>query len=246
MAAVDEAYFAPEVDAFYVEELYFSGFDLVAGKAFADEGDAGVGGDETLDHADAGELHGDAEASAIGAKEFVEDLAGEAGARENQRLTGDFLEGDLGAVRKRVAAADHEAQAVAGNVVDFESGRFDGKCHDADVDGAVFDALQNLVAEIAIDADVDLGIAALKFRENVWKKIEAGGFVGAKNQGALHDVPAIGDDLNGFVAEAKKTFGVFEEDLACGSQLDGFGGAVEETSAISLFQLADLRAYGGL
>ena len=82
VAAVDEAEFAPEIDAFDVQELYFAGFDLIAGEAFANEGDASVGGDEALDHADAGELHGDAEAGAIGAEKLVQHLAREAGARE--------------------------------------------------------------------------------------------------------------------------------------------------------------------
>ncbi len=75
VAAVDEAEFAPEVDTFDGEELHFTGFDVVLGKTFADDGEAGVGGDETLDHADAGEFHGDVDASAIGAEELVEHLA---------------------------------------------------------------------------------------------------------------------------------------------------------------------------
>ena len=157
VAAVNEAEFAPEIDAFHVEELHFAGLYLVAGKTFADEGNTGVGADESLDHTDAGKLHGHAEARAIGAKQLVQDLAGEAGTRENQRLRSHFLERDLGAVSQRIAAADHETQAVARNVMNFESGRFDGEGHDADVDRTVFDALQDLVAEIAIDADVHLG-----------------------------------------------------------------------------------------
>ena len=246
VAAVDETEFAPEVDAFHVEELYFAGFYLIAGEALADEGDAGVGGDEALDHADAGKLHDDAQAGSVGAEKFVEDLASEAGAREDQRLAGDFFERDLGAMRERIAGADHEAEAVSREVMNFKRRRFNGESDDADVNGAVFDALQDLVAEIAIDADVDLRIAALEFGEYVGEKIEASGFVGAEDKRALHDVAAVGNDLNGFVAETEKTFGVFEEDFAGGSQLDGFSGTVEEAGAIGLFELADLGADGGL
>ena len=57
--------------------------------------------------------------------------------------------------------------------------------------GAVFDALQNFVAEIAINADVHQRKAPLKFRKNIGKKIQAGGFVGAKNHRALHHVAAV-------------------------------------------------------
>ncbi len=246
VAAVDEAEFAPEVDAFYVEELYFSGFHLVAGEALADEGDSGVGSDEALDHADAGKLHGDANAGTIGTEKLVQNLAGEASARENQGLRGYFLESDLGTMSERIAAADHESQAVARDMVDFERRGLDRKCDDADVYGAVLDALENLVAEIAVDADVDLRITALKLGENIREKIEAGGFVGAEDERALHDIAAVGDDLNGFIAEAEKALGVLEKDFASGSELDGFGGAVEKSGAISLFELADLGADGGL
>lgn len=246
VAAIDEAELAPKVDAFDVQKLYFAGLDLIACETFADERDAGVCADKTLDHADAGQLHHDAEASAIGAEELVQDLAGEAGTGKDERLSGDFLEGDLGAVRERIAAADHEAEAVARNVMDLESGRFDGKRDDADIDGAVLDALQNLVAEIAVDADLHLGIAALKLGENIRKQIEAGGFVSAENERALDDITAVGHELNGFVAKAEETLGVLEEDFAGGSELDGLGGAVQQAGAIGLFELANLRADSGL
>ena len=246
IAAVYEAELAPEVDAFDGEQLHFPGFDLVAGKAFADEGDAGVRADEALDHADTGKLHRDADAGAIGAEELVEDLAGVAGARKNQGLRGDFLEGDLRAMRQGIAAADHETQAVARDVMNFDGGRFNREGNDTDVDRAVFHALQNLVAEIAIDADVHLGIAALKFSENVGEQIEARGFVGAKNEGALDNVAAVGHDLNGFVAQAQQALGIFEENLTSRSEFDGLGGAIQEPGTIGLFKLADLRANSGL
>src|SRR4029077_598181 len=93
---------------------------------------------------------------------------------------------------------------------------------------------------------MDLRITALKVREHVRKEIEAGGFVGAKYERTLPYVTAVSYDLDGFVAKAQKALGVFEQNFACRSQLDGFGGAIEETSAIGLFELADLRANGGL
>ena len=246
VAAVDEAEFAPEINAFDGEELHFAGLDLILGKTLADEGDSGIGGDETLDHADAGQFHCDAHARAVGTEKFIEDLAGKTSPRKNERLLGDFGEGDLGAMGERVSRADHEAQAVFVDVVHLQIRRLDGKGDDADVDGAVFHALQDFVAEVAVDADVDERIAALKFGKNIGKQIEAGRFVGAEDDRALDDVAAVGDDLNGFVAEAEQFFGVFEKNDAGGSQLDGLGRTVEEPGLVSLLELANLCADRGL
>ena len=63
-------------------------------------------------------------------------------------------------------------------------------------------------------------IAALKFGKNIGKQVEAGGFVGAENDRALHDVAAVRDHLDGFVAQAEKFLGVFEEHFTGGSQLE--------------------------
>src|SRR5882724_12016056 len=86
----------------------------------------------------------------------------------------------------------------------------------------------------------------LKLGKNIGEQVEAGGFVGAENDGALHDVATVRDHLNGFVAHAKKFLGVFEENFSSGSQLHGLGRAVEEPGLVRLFELADLRADSGL
>src|SRR5215472_5293954 len=161
----------PQVDPFHAEQLDFTSLDLVARETFADKGNTGVGRDEALDHADARQLHADANVRAIRAKELVEHLAREPCTRENQRLSGDFFEGDFGAMRERIAGADHKAQAVPIDVVRFQIGGFDRHGDNADVRGSVFEALQNLVAEIAINADVHVRVTALKFGKNIWQKI---------------------------------------------------------------------------
>src|SRR5216684_374277 len=155
-------------------------------------------------------------------------------------------EAKLRAVRQRVARTDHEAQAILIDVVNLEIRRLDRERHDTDVDRAVFHPLQYLVAEVAVDTDVNQRIAALKFGKHIRQKIEAGGFVGAKNYGALHDIAAVRDNLDGFITETQKFFGIIEQDLAGRRQLDGFGGAVEELGTVGLFELADLRADGRL
>src|SRR5260370_12699250 len=167
VTAVDEAEFAPEVDAFDGEQLDFAGFDVVLRKALADDGEAGIGGDEALDHADTRQFHGDVDARAIGAEELVEHLASEASTGKNEGLLGEFCESYFGAMSEGISRANHEAQTVLVNVVHFQIRGLDGKGDDADIHGAVLDALKNLVAEIAVDADVHQRIAALKFRENI-------------------------------------------------------------------------------
>src|ERR1700676_95421 len=80
VAAIDKREFAPEVDTFDVQELHFAGLHLIAGEAFADDGNADISGDEGLDHADAGEFHGDLQAGTVRTEKLVKDLAGVAGA----------------------------------------------------------------------------------------------------------------------------------------------------------------------
>ncbi len=246
VAAVDETELAPEVYAFNGEQLYFAGFHVILRKTLTDDGNAGIGGDKALDHAYARQLHGDMDAGAIGTEKLVEHLAGEAGAGKDEGLLGEFGEGDLGAMSERVLRADHEAQTVFVNVVHFQIRGLDGQRDDADVDGAVLHALENFVAEVTIDADVHQRVAALKFRENVGEQIETGRFIGAEDDGALNHVAAVGNDLNGFVTQAEELFGVLEENFTGGSQLDGFGGTIEEAGFIGLLELANLRADSGL
>ncbi len=98
VAAVDEPELAPKIHTFDSEQLDFAGFHVVLRKTLADERNAGVRSDEALDHADAGQLHGDVNARAIGTEEFIEHLTGETGARKDERLFGNFGECDLGAM----------------------------------------------------------------------------------------------------------------------------------------------------
>src|SRR5258708_22601955 len=139
---------------------------------------------------------------------------------------------------ERISRSDHKAQAIFINVVHFQIGRLDGQGDDADVNRAVLHALQDLVAEVAVYADVHQRIAALKFRKNIREQVEAGGFIGAEDDRSLNNVAAVRNDLNGFVAQAKQLFGVLEKNFAGWSELDGLGGAVEGPGVIGFFKLA--------
>jgi hypothetical protein len=82
--------------------------------------------------------------------------------------------------------------------------RFGRQRDNADVDRAIFNALQNFVAEITVNADVYQRKAPLKLRENVRQQIQASRFVGSENHRSLHHVAAIGDELHGFVAQPQQ------------------------------------------
>ena len=99
VAAIDERKFAPKVDAFDGKELHFASLDLIAGEAFADDGDADVGGDESFDHADTRKLHSDLQSGAVRTEKLVEHLAGVAGAWKDQRRGSDFFERDVRTLR---------------------------------------------------------------------------------------------------------------------------------------------------
>src|SRR5579885_2053983 len=106
VAAIDEAQLAPELDTFHVEKLDLARLDLVFGKTLADERNTRIDADKALDHADAGKFHGDAETRTVGAEELVEHLACVPGAGEDERLGGDFLEGDFGAAGERIRSEE--------------------------------------------------------------------------------------------------------------------------------------------
>src|ERR1700741_3695930 len=112
IAPVDEAEFAEKNHAVDAEQLHLPSFHLIFGKAFADEGNPGVGADEALDHTDAGQLHGDMDTRAIRPEKFVENLASEAGTGKNQRLASNFFEGNLTATGQGILGADHKTHAV--------------------------------------------------------------------------------------------------------------------------------------
>ena len=160
-------------------------------------------------------------------EQFVQHLPGKSGARDNQRLAGYFFKRNFGTVCQWIFRAHHQAQPVAINVMDFEVRRLQRQADDADVHGTIFDALQNFVAEIAIDADVHERILALELRENFRQQIQTGRLVGAEYHRALHNVAAIRDDLDGLVTQTEQSFGVIKEHFAGRCQFNGFCGAIE-------------------
>src|SRR5262249_50192657 len=106
---VNQSQLSPDIHAFDGQEFYFAGLDVVARKTLADERYASIRRNEALDHADARKFHRNVDARAVGAEQFVENLAGVACLRKNQRLTGDLFQGNFRAMRQRISRTDHEA-----------------------------------------------------------------------------------------------------------------------------------------
>src|SRR5579862_7349992 len=174
IAAVDKAQFAPKIDIGDFDEFHFAGADLVASKACADKRNAQARCHESLDHADAGKLHGNAELRAVWAEELVEQLPREPGLRNDQRLIRDFGRSHRLVLSQRTAGTHHQHQAVAKNRVCSEAGRFYGKRDDADVHGAIFHFLDYLSAEVAINANLHGWEPSVEFGEDIGQYVEAG------------------------------------------------------------------------
>ena len=66
---------------------------------------------------------------------------------------------------------------------------------DAQVHGAFLHFLQNLVAEIPVNRDLDLRVKLLEARESLRKNVKAGGFVGADEKLAARRLVELRDGL---------------------------------------------------
>ena len=161
-------------------------------------------------------------------------------------MLGDFGQRDGVQFGQGVLRIHHPHELVAVDRVRLHAGGFDRQRDDADVDGAVLELLENLVAEVAVDAHLHAGIQAAVLREDVGKNVEAGGLVGADDDRAARVGAVVGDSEQRFVAQLQQALGVGEQDAAGGSQRDVFAGAVEKAVAVVLLELPDLRADGGL
>ncbi len=126
--------------------------------------------------------------------------------------------------------------------LNLQAGRLHRQAEDAHIERTVFQFFDDLISEIAIDADLHIGKTAAIFGENFGQNIKAGGFVGPDKQRSARRMPVIGDRDQGFVAQLFHAQGIVVEDLAGGSQLHGLARAIEQAVAILLLQLANLGA----
>src|SRR5262249_26326759 len=136
--------------------------------------------------------HDDAQLRNVRPEKLVQNLACEARLRENQRLRGDvfccydiqFCEGIL--------SAHHQHDTVTINGLNLETWRLDWQRHHAQVNRAVFDALQNLVAKVTINADLHVWEFGVKPRKYLRQYIKAGRLVGADRYDSTRHCRLIG------------------------------------------------------
>src|SRR5436853_3344749 len=178
ITAVGQDQFTPELAVLHLNESDSPSLGLVAGKGSADKGHAEVGGHETLDHSDARQFHPDLYIGVLAAKQTIQQPARVTGFGKKQRVFQDFADGNNLVLGQGILGTHHQHQLVAEHGLDFQTRRLHGKGHDANVNRAVFQLLDNLVGKVAVDADLDAGIEAAIFGENLGQYIKAGGLVG--------------------------------------------------------------------
>src|SRR5437667_42636 len=160
VAAIDETQLAPQINTVQGKQFHLSCLHVITRKTLADERHSGVGSNEAFDHADARQLHRNVNPRAVGTEQLVEHLPRIARLRKDERLLGNLRQGDARPPCERILGVNHHHQAVAKNRMDSEIRRLYRKRHDADIDRAVLQALQDLVAKVPVDTDLDKRIAA--------------------------------------------------------------------------------------
>src|SRR5579862_8643674 len=216
------------------------------GKACADQRDTEAGGDEAFYHADAWQLHPDLKLRGVGTKQLVHKLAGVTGFGDQQRLACDVINSDSLLSCQGVFGTNHQHELVAKDGVGLQAGRFYWQGHDADIDRAVLQLLDDLVAEVAIDTDLDFRVEAAIFGEHFGQNVKASGFVGADDESASRGDALIGDGEERFLAQFVHALGVAEQHSASGGEADDFAGAVEQLVTVFLLELTNLCADRGL
>ena len=107
----------------------------------------------------------------------------------------NFLHRHALVLRQRMGLGHHHLDFVAKNGNHFHVvGRL-GQRDDAHVYRAFLHFLQNLVAEVAVNADLHQGVELLEFRESLGQDVKAGGFVGADRQLAARSLVQLGNGL---------------------------------------------------
>ncbi len=132
------------------------------------------------------------------------------------------------------------------NRADHKAGRLDRQSYKADFDGAIFEFLYHLVAEVAIDADLHARKPTVIFGKNVGQHVETRGFVRADGQRAVRRAGLVCHGAQRFVAQRQKLAGVFKKRLARDRQSHGLAYPIKQLLPVFLLELANLGAHGRL
>src|ERR1700730_9467127 len=214
IAPVNDSQLSPNLAVGNGDELHLTGPDFIAGEGLADNGNAQTGGNEPLDHSDARQFHGNAKPGAVRAELLVEHLAHETGLGKYQRLPGDVAREYRFVRREGIGRADHQHQTIFEDDMNLEAGRFYRQRNDAHVNGAVFDFLENLMAEIAVDADLYRWKAPAILGENVREHVKTRRFVRSDSECAARGAGLVGNGTQRFIPQSEETSCVFKQRFA--------------------------------
>src|SRR5579872_668525 len=242
IAAIGKPKLAIEFRVLQVDQLDTPRIHFVAGKRGANQRNAQVGRDKTLDHADAWKFHSHLQFRAVRPEELVQQPSRVAGFWKEQRMFGDLADRKHLELCQGILRAHHQHELIPENRLDLQAGGLDRQGQNADFHGPIFELLNDLIAEIAINADLYRRISPAVLGEDLGQNIETSRLVGADAQGSPRSTAMIGHGRERFVAQVLQSLRVFIENLPGRSELDCLAGAVEQAVSVLLFQLTNLGA----
>src|SRR5437588_2642229 len=126
-----------------------------------------------------------------------------------------------------MTSLNDELQLVAKHRHDAQASALYWQSDNADVHRARFDLLNDLAAEVAIDADADRWIFAVKTLEHLWQHIEKRGFIGADREYSSRLLPGMRKCVARFVMQSQQTLRILQQDFAGWREANSFAGTVK-------------------
>ena len=115
---------------------------------------------------------------AVVAEQPVDHIPGVAGLGQDKRVLGHLFDRNAAMLRQRMSLGSHHLDFVTENANHFHAAPGVRQRDDAQLNLAFLNFLQNLVAEIPIDADLDQRVKLLEPRKRLGKDVQAGRLVG--------------------------------------------------------------------
>ena len=106
--------------------------------------------------------------------------------------------------------------------------------YDTQIHGAFLHLLQNLVAEVSVDADLDHGVELFEPRERLGQNVETGCLIRADIELATRSLVKLSDRLQGLFLQLEQLLCVPAQNLSRRSKLNLFATAIEKLFAAFL------------
>src|SRR5438132_5933582 len=183
---------------------------------------------------------------AVLAHKPVNNNARVAGLGQDERKMRNLLQRNALFLRQRMILGGHSLHFIAKYPDHLQIIRIVGKRDDAHIDGTLLYLLQNLVAEIPVNTDLDHRVQLLKPREGLRQNVKARGLVRADVKFAPRRLVELGNGLQRLLLHGQEPLGVASQDLSRRSQLNLFAAAIEKLFTTLLLEQTDLSADCGL